>query len=180
MITKHLESALRFQRRVEKRHFAVTRFNWTFSSSYVTSCYLLVKSLNIINTGVQFYLLNIFLRTGNYSFYGYDAIRDILNQTSWEESGKFPRVTLCDFEVRQMGNIQPFTVQCVLIINVFNEKIFTMLWFWYSLLLLVSLASLIYWASVSLLPFLVRSFVVRNLELADVPFDPKRQIAFAF
>lgn len=72
-----------------------------------------------------------------------------------------------------MGQIQQHSVQCVLVINIFNEKIFVFLWFWYHLLVLVSAFSFIYWAFVSLLPCFTKGFVTRHLELADMPFDPK-------
>ena len=59
----------------------------------------------------------------------------------------FPRVTLCDMKVRgqDVGNVQPYTVQCVLPINAYNEKIFMFLWFWMVFVTLASGASLLLW-----------------------------------
>ncbi|GFN83732.1 hypothetical protein PoB_001023800 [Plakobranchus ocellatus] len=39
------------------------------------------------------------------------------------------------------------TLQCVLPINIFNEKIFAFLWFWMFCLMLASVGNFLYWAS---------------------------------
>ena len=46
-----------------------------------------------------------------------------------------------------MGNLHRYTVQCVLMINMFNEKIFMFLWFWFVLVLVIFCGSLIYWSA---------------------------------
>uniref|UniRef100_A0A5K3EP58 Innexin n=1 Tax=Mesocestoides corti TaxID=53468 RepID=A0A5K3EP58_MESCO len=100
--------------------------------NYLICLYLITKALYIFNVVGQFFLMNRILGT-NYTFYGLDLIRDIAEGYLWEESGNFPRITLCDFEIRKLANSHRYTVQCVLPINMFNEKIFIFLWFWFIL-----------------------------------------------
>jgi len=116
-------------------------------------------------------MMNRFLGTTKHAFYGFGAILDLINGTSWEQSGMFPRVSLCDFEVRVMGNVQDYTIQCVLVINIFNEKIFIFLWFWYIFLLLFTLGSFIYWSVVAFCPCYNSGYIAKHLEMSEEDFN---------
>jgi hypothetical protein len=131
--------------------------------AYVTILYLFVKFLFLLNVIVQFVILNKFLGP-QYTFWGYDILSDILNGRQWQQSGHFPRVTLCDIDVRTLGNLHRWTVQCVLMINMFNEKIYLFLWWWLLLVALLTAINLAYWSIISLTPSFSYSFVGRYLQ----------------
>uniref|UniRef100_A0AC34QWP8 Innexin n=1 Tax=Panagrolaimus sp. JU765 TaxID=591449 RepID=A0AC34QWP8_9BILA len=96
-----------------------------FYENYTTTVYLVFKLLNCVNVIGQLFVLNHFLNT-NYTFWGFGILRDLLTGRDWTASGHFPRVTYCDFMRREDVSSVPmqFTVQCVLMINMFNEKIY--------------------------------------------------------
>jgi len=55
---------------------------------------------------------------------------------------------MCDFRIREVGNPKVshrYTVQCVLPINLFNQQIFTFIWFWYAIVLIINIYSLVVW-----------------------------------
>lgn len=129
---------------------------------YVTVVYLFMKLLYIINCGSQFFILNSFLGP-QYSMWGIGILRDLINGRQWETSGHFPRVTLCDFEVRRLGNLHRWTVQCVLMINMVNEKIYLVLWWWFLFVLIVTVLNFLYWLTISLVPSYGTNFVTKYL-----------------
>jgi hypothetical protein len=134
---------------------------------YLTLVYLFVKLLFIVNLVLQFVILNWFLGP-NYTFWGFGILRDLLYGIEWESSGHFPRVTLCDFEVRRLGNLHRWTVQCVLMLNMFSEKIYLFLWWWFLVVLVLTVCNFLYWIVVSVSSSSRTSFVQRYLTYKQI------------
>ncbi|KAK3734303.1 hypothetical protein RRG08_058458 [Elysia crispata] len=97
--------------------------------NYLVTLYMFIKLLYLGNAIGQLFILNEFLGT-NFNVYGFEVIDHLARGESWSESPKFPRITHCFFKIRQLQNVHDYTVQCVLPINLFNEKIFIFIWFW--------------------------------------------------
>ena len=112
--------------------------------NYLTSSYLIVKSLYAANAIGQLFLLDSFLGI-DYHLYGIFVVEKLIRGEDWSVSNRFPRITLCDFDIRHHARLHSYVVQCVLTINLFNEKIFIFIWFWYVFLALVTVASLFKW-----------------------------------
>lgn len=152
-ICKHFDRALAYQREYRRsryrrclqamaKHicFPIGRIY----GNYLTSLYVFVKLLYIGNAFGQLWLMNKFLTDGRdtYYFYGFDVLKTVLKNKQ-PETFLFPRVTLCDFKIRQMQNVHDYTLQCTLPVNLFNEKIYIYLWFHMSLVLILSVYGLV-------------------------------------
>jgi len=92
--------------------------------NYLIVLYATAKLLYLLNVICQFYLLDHFLG-GGYHLYGVHVLLSVVAGSEWNGAANvFPRVTLCDFTVRgYMGTVHPHTVQCVLPVNFFSEKV---------------------------------------------------------
>ena len=131
--------------RMRQRLSKVFCFCWgKRDGTYLTGLYIVVKALYVTNVICQFFLLNGFLG-GWYNLYGFEVMAGLMNDADWNESRRFPKVTLCDFDIRQLQNVQRYTVQCVLPINLFNEKVFIFLWFWICLVALITTGNALFW-----------------------------------
>jgi len=139
----------------------------------VAVLYMVTKIMFLINVIIQVKLLTRFLQTPNNSTLGMEVWHGIMNGTSskWEETGLFPRVSLCDFEVREMGNLQKHTVQCLLIINLLTEKVFVLLWTWYLALATFTAINIIHWFYLVLSRPSKAHFIQNHLEMSEMIFD---------
>ncbi|VDM96334.1 unnamed protein product [Thelazia callipaeda] len=167
----HLRDALDMQQNLRTGTFDCHQFGKR-SGIYLVVLYLFTKVLYVVNVILQFVILNAFLGP-QYSFWGAGILSDIWNGKEWSESGHFPRVTMCDFHVRVLGNIHRWTVQCVLMINMFNEKVYIFLWWWFVLIGILSVLSLLYYLLALVLTPNQRQFVTRYLRCAGVIQDFK-------
>ncbi|XP_067933116.1 innexin unc-9-like [Watersipora subatra] len=118
------------------------------------ACNRCLQTANIGSNSLgQIFALNYVLGTEglgvHFFFYGLNVFRLATSKSFVRSSVSkvFPRVTMCDFTVRQMGNLHTYTVECALPINLFNEKIFFFLWCWLLILTVLNLFSLIFWIS---------------------------------
>jgi len=134
--------------------------------NYLIVLYATAKLLYLLNVICQFYLLDHFLG-GGYHLFGIHALVDLIAGQEWSGAkAVFPRVTLCDFSVHgYMGNVHPHTVQCVLPVNFFSEKIYLVLWFWLALLAALTVLGLIRWAWILLPERGRRRYVRQNLKI---------------
>ncbi|PJF38177.1 MAG: hypothetical protein CUN55_18340, partial [Phototrophicales bacterium] len=67
------------------------------SGNYVSTLYIFIKLLYFLQVVAQFLILNQFLGT-QYTFWGFEILRDLAQGREWKESGHFPRyarVELC-------------------------------------------------------------------------------------
>ncbi|CAH8873019.1 unnamed protein product [Trichobilharzia szidati] len=119
----------------------------------LTMLFLFVRALFVANSVGQIYLMKRF--TGfNSTVFGLRLLQDLSSGIEWERTGHFPRVTYCTIKVRKMGQTKPasYTLQCVLPINNFTEKIYVFLWFWFAILGLLTTLNTLQWAMNTILP----------------------------
>ena len=111
---------------------------------YLFTTYMVMKCIFLVNVIFQLFLMNHFLGMSHPVFV-LELIQRYLDDEDWTVTGLFPRVTMCDFKVRRVGNIHRYTVQCLLPLNLWNEKIYIFLYLWMMILAALTIISICYW-----------------------------------
>ena len=95
---------------------------------------------------------------------------DVINFMSMEDKDRsdpmmevFPRVTKCTFhKYGASGTIQKMDALCVLGLNIINEKIYIMLWFWFVFLSTVSAMQMV-WRILSIISVWMREVTLGQI-----------------
>ena len=140
--------------------------------NYLTVAYLVVKMLYLINSVGQLFVLDAFLGM-DYHAYGIKVMSRLLRGKDWSVSDRFPRVTICNFDIRHQGRIHDYVVQCALTINLFNEKIFLLIWFWYVFMSICALISFLTWLTRALYWPAQMHYVKKKLRAFEVTHRSK-------
>ena len=147
--------------------------------NYLWVSYIITKLLYCVLACLQLALLDTFLGD-NFNLYGFKSIVKLFFGKDWLFSPRFPRVTMCDFEVRHQTAIHKYIVQCVLPINLFNEKIFLIIWFAFMFLCICSFYGLLRWL-IHMFCFRKRAKYIRGkLKFAGIPMKGKREVIEKF
>lgn len=90
--------------------------------------HLASKLCAIINCCACIFILTKFLGERDCAW----GLTRIVDTVYGKEESVFPRVVLCHYKIRDLGQIRPYTSQCYLPLNGIFEKIFLFLWFWFT------------------------------------------------
>jgi hypothetical protein len=121
--------------------------NPIITSTASSSTKPLVKNINRTVSHIAAEQATIFNqnRHHNYEFYmiGVNLVKSFVYETEWPHLSIFPRMTLCEIYIREVGTVHPYLIQCVLRINIFNELIFILVWHWLLFVTLLTAGDLI-------------------------------------
>jgi hypothetical protein len=97
-----------------------------YLGNYLIIVYFTTKALFITNAVCQIFLLNLFLGQ-EFHLFGIQVLKRIFEGRGWDtQSRYFPKVTLCDFQIREVlhpRDSHRYTVQCVLPLNLFSQQV---------------------------------------------------------
>lgn len=83
----------------------------------------------------------------------------------------FPRAAKCTYEAYgPSGSNQKFDALCLLPLNVFNQKIFVLVWIWFLFVCIISILNLWYWFLVSC-NACIRIYILRQKSLQSVSLE---------
>ncbi|CAL8103943.1 unnamed protein product [Calicophoron daubneyi] len=115
--------------------------------TWLAFTYLLIKMCYLTNSIGQLYLMQRFLGfNDSLSNFGMDLSQYMLSGQNWEQTRIFPRISFCYMaDLRQLGTTNRYIAQCVLPVNMLNEKMYIFLWFWIATVAICTALSIPLW-----------------------------------
>ena len=145
------------------------------SGKYLVWLYLLCKVLYFGNILAQMFAMNRVLGS-NYHLYGIEVLMSWFKSEDWRMPERFPRATMCDLKIRRLGNVQRYTVQCVLPINLFNEMIFLLVWWILAFLAAYTLYCSLWWVTHLFSRSEDQRFLVKHLQYRGIKAPEGRDL----
>ncbi|CAG9827683.1 unnamed protein product [Diabrotica balteata] len=113
----------------------------TYIHNMYTFRYCFCEVLNMLNVIANIYFMD-WLVTGEFSAYG---INHATYKTINPMNRVFPKIAKCTYyKYGPSGDVQLLDALCILPLNVLNEKVFLILWYWFYLLLIISVLCVVY------------------------------------
>lgn len=158
-------------------HHRCQLFYQARTGSNLAYFYLFIKLLYILNLIFQILFLQYFLSyyDVNYIQYGFHILQKLFSDLTLPESKLFPRITLCDFQIRELAERHKYTVECILVINIFIEKIYFILWIWFAVLLFMTLFDICYFIYKIFPRHSRNAFLAKYLDLIPTSYITKEK-----
>ncbi|PAA69717.1 hypothetical protein BOX15_Mlig000963g3 [Macrostomum lignano] len=118
------------------------------TGTMLTILYVLVKLLCLANVVGQLFFMAVFLgfwRRGIFTF-GWTIVQNLNHGRGWKHTMLFPLHTLCYLTTSiDPGTTNAYVGQCTLPVNIINEKVYILLFFWFVSLGVVTVLSIARW-----------------------------------
>ncbi|XP_052080706.1 innexin unc-9-like [Mytilus californianus] len=132
--------------------------------NFLVLIFLMTSLLYVISTVGQIVMVDILLGV-DFKTLGFDVLSRVYNDKAISDYRRFPTVTFCDFDIRHMTNIQTWTVQCSLPINLFSEMIFITDWFILVFMTIINAIYFLYHLVSTVLPYRAEIYIRKFMEV---------------
>ncbi len=131
-----LEFKKAYEHRGRTKKFLESAFSRKlFNNGYFfTFSYFFVKFLYLAVAITQLLLLNYWLSDSFYTGKPIGLFNTLFGAHNWQLADRFPRMTLCKFQVYILTDQQTHWVQCTLPVNIYIEKMYVLIYIWLWLL----------------------------------------------
>lgn len=156
-------------RGVVKKAFAGAGLNLFHNGLFLSVSYLFIKLMYAFVALTQIFLLNYLFRDDYYGDLG--VFEFFFGPHNWKLSERFPRMTLCKFQVYILNDQQTHWMQCALPVNIYIEKMYYIIGIWCIFLFLLTMFNFmryVFFLSVSRSKYIEKRLIT-NSETDELP-----------